>query len=97
MNPRALEELFAVAKERALDWTYEITMSVLEIYNEQIRDLLGENPSAKMEIRQHPEGHLYVPGLCWVQVASRVDVQEVKEERGIGNPEDPLFYVSLGF
>ncbi|XP_065827756.1 kinesin-like protein KIFC3 isoform X3 [Oscarella lobularis] len=77
VNPRALDELFAVAKERALDWTYEITMSVLEIYNEQIRDLLGENPSAKMEIRQHPEGHLYVPGLCWVQVAARVDVQEV--------------------
>eukprot|EP00118_Oscarella_pearsei_P004808 m.21075 g.21075 ORF g.21075 m.21075 type:complete len:950 (+) comp28134_c0_seq3:11-2860(+) len=77
VNPRALEELFAVAKARNLDWTYEITMSVIEIYNEQIRDLLGDNPTAKMDIRQHPEGYLYVPGLCWVQVASRADVQEV--------------------
>lgn len=77
VNPRALDELFDVAAERSQDWDYTITMSVLEIYNEQVRDLLGENPSAKMDVRQQTDGRLYVPGLNWVQVKSRDDVQEV--------------------
>ena len=52
-------------------------MSVLEIYNEQIRDLLGEDPAARMDIRQQTDGRIFVPGLNWVQVKSRSDVQEV--------------------
>lgn len=50
-------------------------MSVIEIYNEMIRDLLGDNPSAKLEVKQGKEG-LYVPGLTEIQVK---DVQELNE------------------
>jgi kinesin family protein C2/C3 len=37
---RALQELFRVANERAEDYDYRIVVSMLEIYNEEIRDLL---------------------------------------------------------
>lgn len=40
VNFRTLEELFRVINERKNQIRYEISVSVLEVYNEQIRDLL---------------------------------------------------------
>lgn len=49
MNQRALKDLF---KETALkdDWNYSISVSMLEIYNEQIRDLLNDDATNKLEV-----------------------------------------------
>lgn len=47
VNYRTLEELFKVAKERKETFVYNISVSVLEVYNEQIRDLLATSPSSK--------------------------------------------------
>lgn len=47
VNYRTLEELFKVAKEREDTTSYKISVSVLEVYNEQIRDLLAASPSKK--------------------------------------------------
>lgn len=46
VNYRTLEELFRIIKERQGQYLYEITVSVLEVYNEQIHDLLlsGSQP-----------------------------------------------------
>lgn len=41
INSRALVELFKVANERSAEVTYSLSASVLEIYNEQIFDLLA--------------------------------------------------------
>jgi kinesin family protein C2/C3 len=48
VNYRILEELFRVIKDRHDLFQYEITVSALEVYNEQIRDLLltGSQPGA---------------------------------------------------
>lgn len=40
INFRTLEELFRIIEERKKQFRYEISVSVLEVYNEQIRDLL---------------------------------------------------------
>lgn len=47
VNYRTLEELFKIAKERRETFNYNISVSVLEVYNEQIRDLLAASPSSK--------------------------------------------------
>lgn len=47
VNYRTLEELFRVSKERSETFSYDISVSVLEVYNEQIRDLLGASPTSK--------------------------------------------------
>lgn len=47
VNYRTLEQLFQIAKERKETHLYEISVSVLEVYNEQIRDLLATSPSSK--------------------------------------------------
>lgn len=47
VNYRTLEELFKIASERTETYTYNISVSVLEVYNEQIRDLLAIETSKK--------------------------------------------------
>lgn len=47
VNYRTLEELFKIANERKETNSYGISVSVLEVYNEQIRDLLAIEASKK--------------------------------------------------
>lgn len=43
--PRALKQLFVEAQGAAAQgWTYEMQVAMLEIYNEEIRDLVGNGP-----------------------------------------------------
>ncbi len=68
VSPRAIMELFSQV-EAAKDTTeYMLTLSMLEIYNETIRDLLDASSSKdKLDIRQTPEGNEVV-GLAVIQV-----------------------------
>lgn len=80
VNYRTLEELFAISKERSNILRYELYVSMVEVYNEKIRDLLVENsnqPSKKLEIKQAAEGTLEVPGLVETRVYSTEEVWEV--------------------
>ncbi|KAJ8447854.1 hypothetical protein Cgig2_015217 [Carnegiea gigantea] len=66
VNNRTLEELFKTADQRSCTMRYELFISMLEVYNERIRDLLVENstePPKKLEIKQSPDGTQEVPGL----------------------------------
>ncbi|KAI3798675.1 hypothetical protein L1987_33953 [Smallanthus sonchifolius] len=76
VNYRTLEELFKIAKERVDTFTYDISVSVLEVYNEQIRDLLttSSSSSKKLEIKQASEGLHNIPGLVEAKVEN---IQEV--------------------
>merc|ERR1719191_1162611 len=40
-----------------------VRASYLEIYNEEIRDLLSKNPKAKLELKDHPDGGVMVKDL----------------------------------
>ena len=69
-------ELFDVVKQRQIDWDYNIIVSVLEVYNETVRDLLSLNFTEKMDIKQGTGG-VYVPGLTQVSVTRLEEVNEV--------------------
>ncbi|XP_040385260.1 kinesin-like protein KIN-14R isoform X2 [Oryza brachyantha] len=82
VNYRTLEELFRIIKERQGLFQYEITVSVLEVYNEQIHDLLltGTQPGAttkRLEVRQVAEGVHHVPGLVEARVNNMNEAWEV--------------------
>lgn len=77
LNRRALKELFDVCEDKKADWSYEIDVSVMEIYNETLRDLLNEDKKSKdkLEIKHGKEGP-HVPGLIRRPVRN---VQEVRD------------------
>ena len=47
VNYRALHDLFEMSQSRELVYSYEIGVQMLEIYNEQLRDLLATDSSHK--------------------------------------------------
>ncbi|KAL0443659.1 UNVERIFIED_CONTAM: Kinesin-like protein KIN-14Q [Sesamum latifolium] len=82
VNYRTLEKLFDIIEERKNTFRYEVSVSVLEVYNEQIRDLLVSDSqtglSAKrLEIKQVGEGGHHVPGLVEAHVNNVSEVWEV--------------------
>ncbi len=59
--PRAFEHIFeAIATTE--NSKYLVHASYLEIYNEEIRDLLGKDIKKKLELKEHPEKGVYIPG-----------------------------------
>jgi kinesin family protein C2/C3 len=75
VNLRALRELFRICSERD-DYDYTISVGFIEIYNEQIRDLLDSDPDKKPEVRQGPNGN-FVDPLLEETVSSEAGVLEV--------------------
>ena len=50
-------------------------MSYLEIYNEEVRDLLGKDQSVQLEVKERPDIGVYVRDLssCVVNNADELD------------------------
>ncbi|XP_062231318.1 kinesin-like protein KIN-14J [Phragmites australis] len=66
VNYRALEELFRMSEERNASVEYTFSVSILEVYNEKIRDLLDESNEQslkRLDIKQSADGTQEVPGL----------------------------------
>ena len=80
INYRALDDLFDLIKERRATHAYEVSVSVLEIYNEQCRDLLAAIGGHKVEILPTKKAGFNVPGAVTRAVRSRRDVAEVMLE-----------------
>jgi kinesin family member C2/C3 len=80
ISPRSISELFRLVKEMESDWTYSLTFSMLEIYNETILDLLDSNPNKeKLDVRQTPDGNI-VPGLTDVAIHSSEQVLDLMRQ-----------------
>ncbi|KAL5203691.1 hypothetical protein ABZP36_008562 [Zizania latifolia] len=87
VNYRALNDLFNIQAQRKDTFCYEISVQMIEIYNEQVRDLLqnGGNKkypfllptkldNATLEIRNSSQKGLAVPDANLVPVTSTSDV-----------------------
>lgn len=86
VNFRALNDLFLISRNRGDTIMYDVSVQMIEIYNEQIRDLLGSKGSEKkLEIlnASHPSG-LAVPDATIHPVNSTSDVIELIRT-GLGN------------
>ncbi|XP_061427903.1 kinesin-like protein KIFC3 isoform X2 [Lethenteron reissneri] len=79
INQRALQHLFQEMEERQDEWRYTLSLSMLEIYNETLRDLLGSEGHGRLDIRLCPDGsgELCVPGLRQEPVSSLGDVHRL--------------------
>lgn len=83
--PRACADLFAEIR-RKCDGNAQVELSYLEVYNEEIRDLLveggGSDQKAQppLRIRENLDGEVYVRGLQSRAVENPADVGRLMDE-----------------
>lgn len=74
--PNAFDHIFGYLDSQDNDSKkFLIRCSYLEIYNENVRDLLGKNIDAKLDIKEHPDKGVYVMGLttCIVKTITEIE------------------------
>lgn len=81
VNYRALNDLFDISWNRRNTFSYEVGVQMVEIYNEQVRDLLSnDGPQKRLGIwnTSQPNG-LAVPEASMLSVKSTSDVLELMQ------------------
>ncbi|KAA3676052.1 kinesin family member 17 [Paragonimus westermani] len=79
-QPRAFDHIFETISV-SQNTKFLVHASYLEIYNEEIRDLLAQDVKTKLDLKEHPDKGVYVAGLSMHKVTS---VQECQVIMGIG-------------
>ncbi|KAI4301733.1 hypothetical protein L6164_034980 [Bauhinia variegata] len=76
VNYRALRDLFLLSEQRKDTICYDISVQMLEIYNEQVRDLLATDGASnkRLEIRNSSQNGINVPDANLIPVSSTSDV-----------------------
>lgn len=73
--PLSFEHIFEnIASNTQVGKQFMVVASYLEIYNEEIRDLLSEDHKKKLELKEHAESGTYVKGLLEKTVANVEDI-----------------------
>ncbi|VFQ68651.1 unnamed protein product [Cuscuta campestris] len=79
VNYRALGDLFLLAEQRKDTFHYDVSVQMIEIYNEQVRDLLGSDGlNKRLEIRSCSQG-LAVPHASVIRVSTTSDVIDLMD------------------
>lgn len=89
--PRAMSEIFDVVGNDALS-EYEISLSYLQVYCEQIQDLLCPENGENLAIREDTTGSVHVPGLTAARVTSLQDCLHLMQ---MGNRNRKVAFTSL--
>ncbi|KAI5139242.1 Kinesin-Like Protein Kif17 [Manis pentadactyla] len=76
--PRAFEHIFE-SIQCAENTKFLVRASYLEIYNEDVRDLLGADTKQKLELKEHPEKGVYVKGLSVCTVYSVAQCEHIMD------------------
>ncbi|KAF3690199.1 Kinesin-like protein KIF17 [Channa argus] len=77
--PRAFEHIFE-SIQCAENTKFLVRASYLEIYNEEIRDLLGTNTKHRLELKEHPERGVHVRDLSMHTVHSVGECERIIEQ-----------------
>ena len=84
----AADHIFSVIEARS-DTDFLLRVSYLEVYNEQLRDLLAEDGTGEVHIREHPETGVYVEGAQETVVTQPHDMAEAlvqgEKRRAVGS------------
>ena len=76
--PNSFDHIFQHIDERP-EFKFLVRGCYLEIYNEEVRDLLGKDPKARLNLKEHPERGVFVEGLTEEVVGSTEELNIVME------------------
>ena len=74
--PRCFEQIFDSIKHSE-NQEFLVRVSFLELYNEELRDLLARNVKGKLQLREKSSGDVYIKGLHTFVVNSIEDISRV--------------------
>ena len=79
LAPRAFERAFELLEENKKKFTYKVSVYMLELYCDKLRDLLAENKDAdeKLEIKKDKNGMVFVQGATIVPVNDAAHLEQV--------------------
>ena len=75
--PRSFEDVFKRIEGDSQETQFLIRASYLEIYNEEIRDLLAKNPRNRLDLHEKPDSGVYVRDLSYFAVKSVKEINDV--------------------
>ena len=75
--PRSFEDIFKRIEGDSEQTQFLIRASYLEIYNEEIRDLLSKNPRNRLDLHEKPDSGVYVRDLSYFAVKSVEEINDV--------------------
>ena len=86
--PRTFDHIFKRIENMGQNKQFLVSVSFLELYNEEIRDLLSKNYKNKLEIREKPESGVYVKDLTRFMIQSPAEMREKllhgRDNRAVG-------------
>lgn len=79
MMSRAFESVFEGIDDTSDTTKFLVRVSYLEIYKENIRDLLSSNPKNKLQLHEKKDSGVYVKDLSSFIVKSAAEIQKVQD------------------
>lgn len=76
--PNTFDYVFSVIAQQSGSKEFLVRASYLEIYNEEIRDLLSKNPQTKLELKESPDKGVYVKDLMQFVVKGVAEMNSVQ-------------------
>ena len=73
--PRTFNHIFQSINAQGQNLQYLVRASFLELYNEEIRDLLSKG-AKKLDIREKPNQGIYVKDLSYFMIESPADLKK---------------------
>jgi len=78
--PRAFHHIFSFIDNKTDNITYLVRCSYLEIYMEEVRDLLSNEPTKKMELKEDSNNSVYVKNLTSTIVKSSDEIHHIMDK-----------------
>ncbi|KAI6218650.1 Kinesin-like protein [Aphelenchoides fujianensis] len=80
--PNAIEHIFQHIAASTSQQQYLVRASYLEIYQDEVRDLMNRDPKKRLELKERPDTGVYVKDLTSFVTKS---IQEIKHVMTVGN------------
>ena len=78
--PNSFKHIFSAISDTGADRMFLVCCSFVEIYNEEIRDLLKYDPKTKLELKEKPDSGVYIKGLKKESVGTVSDIMRLMDQ-----------------